>query len=134
MQMFKKIMMILACTFVALSVMAAPKIQVRQNTKEAMVETYFSSIINDDVDAMWLVIDPALRTTIIKEMGSEAKGKQEFWKGFNASFNANQKKQLRDLMNDPEYKKILLKNMIDSNGQMLIKKGNKWYFNPLKTK
>lgn len=129
--MFKKLLFSIICAAVALSVCAADKVTVRQNTKEQLVETLILAMLNEDADALWRITLPACRKKLAQEANLPVKeAKKQLLKTMLAPVekDKNSKEMLRQLLNSPEQKKAAMTFFLKTFDEGLVKYNNKWYF------
>ena len=129
--MFKKSMIVALCLFAAVSVFAAPKIRIYQTTKNQTVESYIRALAYDDADAMWQLIDPELRTQMIKEASSEPEARKQFWEAIRQACPRSMNAQLKEILADPEQKQAAIAEMMKMVNGWMVKKNGKWYLNPM---
>lgn len=106
------------------------KTQIDFSSRTKIAEAFFTAASRSDKDAMWQILSPEVRKLIIKDSGSEAKGKQEYWAGINATLPEDRRKSIARILAGPETKKQLLSNYLEQNGHMIVFLDGKWYVDP----
>ncbi|MBE6406419.1 MAG: hypothetical protein E7040_10430 [Lentisphaerae bacterium] len=127
--MFKKVILALACVLVAASVMAAPKVKLKQATKEQLAETYLLVIANSDKDGMWEILDPSLRAQLIVAIGNETKAKENLWNSIKQQI-PKEISLVIPLLNDPQMKAMIINQLVKPLSSQMSFKMKKWYLNP----
>ena len=121
--MLKKLMLAAVLMFTAVSLFAAPKVQVRQYTKEAACETLLRSLAFGDADAFFALLTREGQQKLLQKAGSRENGLRKFTEV--AGFNAEVRSQLQKILQDKTQCAAFVKEM--ANKLPLKKVGYKWY-------
>ena len=121
--MLKKIMLAAVLMFTAVSLFAAPKVQVKQNTKEAACETFLRSLVYGDADALFALLTKEDQKDALEEYGSKKKLFKEIEE--EADLDNEVKAQIKTMLNDKAMCAELVKELLK---EVHFKKvGFKWY-------
>ena len=140
--MFKKLTLVFACALSAVIVLtgcseesssggssssssssgkAAAKID--QSSKEALAKSFFTAIVNKDVDTLWNLMSPDCQQQGIKKYGSKEKALEALKKTFD---NSEAQKKAKEILND---KQKLTEFVNDLSNEDTVQIDGKWYIN-----
>lgn len=127
--MFKKICFVLMFTLTAWAAFAAVKVD--HSSEEAVISSFIRAYGEMDVEAIWEILPPALRKSIMEE-SANGKGKESFIAAFKESVTIANIEQMKKIAANKDILAQVAKVLVQQYKDCLVNDRNKWYLDTAK--